>query len=155
VRGRVVAAERHPKTEQANHQREEIVADDQHCEKGAEHDHLGDEHPLASEIIRQATEQNGAEQNPEQAGGTDNTFFGRTDLELAHDQRQATPVIKTTKTSKNLPAAASPRYAIASRSSAPISGRCHPARPAVRDILLHRFGVRLRGLPGRRGIAHP
>ncbi|HXC13498.1 MAG TPA: hypothetical protein VNV39_11720 [Stellaceae bacterium] len=88
MRGRVVAAEREPETEQADREGQEIFAQDQQCQKRAKDDHLGDEHPLAAEIVGQAAEQDGAKQNAREARGADSALFGGGYVKIAHDQRQ-------------------------------------------------------------------
>ena len=60
----------------------------QQRQKGAEQDHLGDEHPFAAEDVRESAEENGANQDAEEARGTDDALLGRADVEFAHDQRQ-------------------------------------------------------------------
>jgi hypothetical protein len=67
VRCRVVAAERHADAEQADHQRQEVLHENQRRKEQAEDDHLGDEHALAAEIVRQAAEQDGADQDAREA----------------------------------------------------------------------------------------
>ena len=133
MRGRIVAAQRHAQAEQANRQRQEVGAEDQQREECAEEDHLGDEHPLAAEIIRQPPQQHGADQDTEQAGGADNALFGCADVELAHDQGQGDAGHEDDVAFEELAGGGErPRCAIASRSSAPTSGWYRPARPAAR-----------------------
>ena len=86
--GRVVAAERHAEAEQADHQRDEIGADDEQGQKGGEDDHLGDEHRAAAETVGEAAEEQGADEDAEQARGTDQAVVEGGDVELARDQRQ-------------------------------------------------------------------
>ena len=85
--GRIVAAERQAQAEQADGEREEVVAEDQQPEEGHEDDHLRDEHALAAEIVRQAAEQHRAEQDAGEAGGADDALLGRQDMKFANDQR--------------------------------------------------------------------
>ncbi len=133
VRGRVVAAQRHAETEQADRQREEIGAEDQQREEGAEDDHLGDEHPLAAEIVGQAAEQDGAEQDAEQAGGADDALFSGADMEFAHNQRQRDTGHENHEAFEEFARRGeTPDAPLHRRSSAPISGWCRPTRPAAR-----------------------
>jgi hypothetical protein len=63
-----------------------------------------DEHRLATEVIRQATKSYGTDENAKQTRGADHTMFRSVSLDSSGS---ATPVMKTTNPSKNLPAAAS------------------------------------------------
>jgi hypothetical protein len=76
VRGGIVAAKRHPEPEQTDDQRDEVGAEHQRHQEGAEDDHLDDEHALAAERIRHSAEADGADQNPGQAGSTDQAVLG-------------------------------------------------------------------------------
>ena len=88
VRGRIIATEREADAEQADHQEGEVGAEDQRHQERAEDHHLGDEHRLAAEAIRQAAEADGADQNAEQARRADDAMLGGADVEFARDQRK-------------------------------------------------------------------
>ena len=65
-----------------------LRAQHQQRQERHEDDHLGDEHALAPEVVGQASETDGADQDAEQAGGADQAVLRGTDAELARDQRQ-------------------------------------------------------------------
>ena len=98
----------------------------------------------------------GADQDAEQAGGADEALLGRQPISNSRAiSGSATPVMNTTKPSKNLPAAASAqmRHCIA------VIGADFRLVPSGQigqfvDILLHRFGGGWRGSYGLCDIVH-
>ena len=89
MRGWIVAAERHADAEQADRQRDEVLHHGQQRQEGAEHDHLGDEHALAAEIIRHSAEEHGANQDAGEACRGDEALFIRDEMVLPGDQRHS------------------------------------------------------------------
>ena len=88
MRGRIIAAEREPHAEQADDQPDEALREhDCHQEQDKQR-HLDDEHRLAAELIGQAAQRAGADQDAEQARRADQAMLGRREIELLADQRQ-------------------------------------------------------------------
>ena len=71
VRRWIIATERDPEPEQADHQGDKVGAEHGSAEKRGEDDHLHDEHGLAAEPIRQAAQADSADQDSAQARGAD------------------------------------------------------------------------------------
>ena len=89
---RVIAAERHADPEQREHQQRERLRpgcrdSDKQAQENHEEDHLSDKHRLATETVSKAPEKQRADQDAEEARGTDETVLGRADVELVGDQR--------------------------------------------------------------------
>ena len=83
MRGRVVAAECKPQAEQKDHHHEVARRKAERHEKRHEDDHLGDEHGLAAEAVRQTAERECANENAKQARGANDAMLIRGDIELA------------------------------------------------------------------------
>ena len=105
--GRVVAAEGDAKPEQTHEQPAEIRAQDQQTEKKKEDEHLDDEHTAAPKHVGKTAEPNRADKNAEQRCSADQPVLEFADPNSLAIKGRATPVMKTTSPSKNLPAAAS------------------------------------------------
>jgi hypothetical protein len=88
MRGRVVAAERKPQAEQEDHHLDVARRKAERDEKRHENDHLGDEHGLAAEAVRQAAERESADENAKQTRRADDAMLIGGDVELALEQRE-------------------------------------------------------------------
>jgi hypothetical protein len=85
--GRIVAAQRQPQPEQAGHEPEVARARHQQHQEDHENEHLDDEHALAAEIVRQAAEADGADEDAEQARRSDHPVLGPREAEFLPDER--------------------------------------------------------------------
>lgn len=109
MRGRIVASERKADADEGYDHDQKRRAEGEHEDEDGEQHHLDDEHLLAAVSVGQAAQRRGADQDTEQGGCGDDALLGRPQREFPSHQGKATPVVKTTMPSKNLPAAASPQ----------------------------------------------
>jgi hypothetical protein len=131
---------------------------DQQREEQAKDDHLGDEHPLAAEIVRQATKQDGADQDAGEARGGDESDLGLGEVELAGDQRHRHAAHEDDKAFKELAGGGErPDKPLHPRHRGGLHrGAIRPCRQFV-DVFLYRLRRRSGGLGARfrhGGVAH-
>src|SRR5262249_43286929 len=88
VGGGIIATQRKTKTKQAGNKPDEIRAEDNKNEEGQKHEHLENEHALASEVVGQATQRNRADENAGEAGCTNHSVLSLGDVELIRDKRK-------------------------------------------------------------------
>ena len=63
--GRIVAAERQPDSEQADHDKIKVWGEDERREERHEDHHFHEEHDLAAEAVRHSPEADGADEDAE------------------------------------------------------------------------------------------
>ena len=88
MRGRVVAAEREAHAEKEDQEQRERRAERHRDEEDQKQNHLGDEELLPSQMVGQAAQGGGPDENPEQRRGSDHALLRVPQMELHRDQRQ-------------------------------------------------------------------
>ncbi len=84
----IVATQRDPGAKEADHQGCEVRREGQCDQKAREDDRLGNEHPLAAEVVGQPSECAGADQDASQRCGGHQALVGGCQPELDRNQRQ-------------------------------------------------------------------
>ena len=88
VRGRVVAAERQTHAEEENQEQRKCRAERHRHQEDQKQNHLRDEELLPSQMVRQATQRGGSDENAKKRGRSNHPFLRVPEMELHGDERQ-------------------------------------------------------------------